>query len=404
MNIQENRLWNHIQELGMIGRAEDGSVTRLPFTKEDQQAETLLLKWMREAGLDTRVDAVGNVIGIYSGREPELPPVVCGSHFDSVVEGGIFDGCLGVLAGIEVLQTMKKQGIRPKRTHMVIGFRDEEGNRFGYGMVGSKSFCGVMGREGFQSTDANGYTLQEAMELAGFHPEDYTSCQSKAHRYYELHIEQGRILEDQDTAIGIVSGISALTRYTITFKGESAHAGATAMKHRIDPVVAMSAWISEITRLATLYPDTTATIGEIHTYPGACNIICDHVTCSLDIRSLKGEHIEEIMKKMEEFHKQSNSGVVMELQLEQHMDACPSDHEVITLLDKICKEQGIPVVHLASGAGHDAMNFKNVCPIGMIFVRSVRGYSHRKEEYSRKEDCALGCELLYQILCHEGHE
>lgn len=399
MNINTNRLWNHIQELGKIGQAEDGSVTRFPFTQVDHEAEVLILQWMREAGLQTRVDAVGNIIGYYEGSDPELTPVVCGSHFDSVKEGGIFDGCLGVMAGIEVVQTMKEQGIPVKRSCMVVGFRDEEGNRFGYGMVGSKSFCGVMDPEGFQSKDRENISLYEAMTMAGFHPDEYENCRQDAYAYYELHIEQGRLLEDQQVPVGIVEGIAALSRYTITFKGESAHAGATSMKHRNDPVVAMSAWISEITRMAESYPDTTATIGEIHTYPGACNIICDHVTCSLDIRSLKEEVIHLIMNHMAEFT--TNSSVTVEVYKEQELSACLCDQERINRLYAHSKACGIPVVMIASGAGHDAMNFKDVCPVSMIFVRSYKGYSHRKEEYSGKEDCALGCELLYKAICEE---
>lgn len=404
MDIHAERLWQHIQELGKIGRHQDGSVTRLPFTKEDQEAKERIARWMQEAGLRVRVDAVGNVIGTYEGTNQELAPILTGSHFDTVKHGGIFDGCLGLLAGIEALQTMREQGIRPLRTIMVIGFKDEEGNRFGYGMVGSKSICGNFAKEGLQSRDEEGITLYEAMTMAGYQPHAFASCKMDAvHAFYELHIEQGKVLERNHCTIGIVQGISGLARYTIQIYGESNHAGATVMEDRHDPVLGMCHWIQHITKVVTQYEKSVVTIGEIHTYPGVCNVICDHVEFSVDLRSIDHRIMEEIVQEMKacQSHPELRE-LRIEMVLEQVLAPCPSHPDLCYALEDIAHQEHVSTMTLVSGAGHDCMNFKDVCPVAMIFVPSYHGYSHRKEEYSKKEDCAAGCQVLYRALCEES--
>lgn len=402
MKINEKRLWNHIQKLGQIGKASDGSVTRFPFTKEDEAAAVQLKKWMQDAGLCVAADACGNIIGTLKGADPALPPVVCGSHFDTVKEGGIFDGCLGVLAGIEVLQTIREAGMQPQRSLMVIGFRDEEGNRFGYGMIGSRSICGKVDADGLQTLDQDGITLAQAMKQAGYHPEQYAACRiTPLKAYYEVHIEQADVLAAQGLSVGIVEGIAGLVRYTITIHGRSAHAGATPMHRRHDPVTAMSRWILRMTELAQQQPHTVATIGEIHTYPGACNIICDHVSFSLDLRSLDDSIRSHILHTMKEFEKtlEREQGVRVERCLKQQLPAAMCDEQLKQELESCCETLQLPILRLASGAGHDCMNFQDVCPMAMIFVRSQHeGASHCKEEYSTQKDCADGCQLLLEAL------
>lgn len=402
MKINEERLWRHIQELGQIGCSADGSVTRFPFTKEDEAAAELLKGWMQEAGLCVHVDACGNIIGTIPGKNEKLAPVICGSHFDTVKEGGIFDGCLGVLAGIEVLQTIQEAGIQPKRPLKVIGFRDEEGNRFGYGMIGSRSVCGNVDAAGLQSEDHDGITLAQAMQEAGYHPQRYISCRiAPLAAYYELHIEQADVLYAHDCPVGIVEGIAGLVRYTVTISGRSAHAGATPMQRRHDPVTAMARWITQITQLASQYPHTVATIGEIHTLPGACNIICDHVRFSLDLRSLDDLVIVRLLDAMQEFEKrlEKEQGIQVQRRLEQKLNASLCDESLKQELKQCCEQLGLQTMQLASGAGHDCMNFRDICPTAMIFVRSQHeGASHCREEYSTKEDCRDGCQLLLEAL------
>lgn len=398
MKIQSERLWQHIQLLGQTGRNKDGSITRLAFTDEDEQAARQIRTWMEEAGLKVSVDACGNIIGKLEGSQPELAPLICGSHFDTVSQGGMFDGCLGVLAGIEALQTMVEEGYQPKRTIQVMGFRDEEGNRFGYGMVGSKSVAGIFRPEGLEATDEDGRTLRQVMEQRGYRPQEYISCYIQPHAYFELHIEQAGVLEEKNVPLGIVEGISVLHRYTITVCGKSGHAGAIPMAQRCDPVPVMSQWITRITELAKQYPSTVATIGSIRTVPGVCNTICDRVVFSLDIRSLRDETLEEIIEKMHEMEENLPDGISIDWKQEQILTACICDEKFQADIEKMCQEEQIPAVRLVSGAGHDCMNFRGVCPAAMIFVRSADGASHKKEEYSTPSDCGDGCQILYRML------
>ena len=402
MKINGKRLWNHLQELGKIGENSDGSVTRLAYSDEDEQAKSFIECWMKEAGLDVYIDACGNVIGTLPGQDRSLSPVVCGSHFDTVKEGGIFDGCLGVLAGIEVLQTMKENQIMPLQDIRVIGFRDEEGNRFGYGMIGSHSVCGIVDKAGLKSQDFQGRTLEDVMLSKGYQPQNYSSCyMGNIRAYLELHIEQASLLSSQGCPVGIVTGIAGLERYTMTIHGRSAHSGATPMNYRQDPVLAMSKWILKVTELAKSYPSTVATVGVIETHPGACNIICDHVTFSLDLRSLDDDVRKDIMLKMKDYEIELTEelGVSFERRLDQTLTALHCHEEIMKKIEMSCQEDNVNYQYLVSGAGHDCMNFKNLCPTGMIFVASQNhGASHCKEEFSTFEDCQIGCQILFETL------
>lgn len=401
MRINQNRLWERIHELGKIGKNSDGSITRWPYTFEDEKAKELLMKWMQEAHLEVKKDDVGNVIGTMKGRDETLPPIVCGSHYDSVKNGGIFDGCLGVIAAIEVAQCLYEDGIQLLRNFLVIGFEDEEGNRFGYGMIGSKSVCNLIEEDGLNTKDENGITLVNAAKQLGYHINNYAACKiDPIHSYIELHIEQGKVLEKNDKPIGIVSGIAGLKRFDIEIQGISGHAGATPMNDRCDPIVIMSEWILKITELSKSYGNTVATIGKVSPYPGAYNIICQSVCFSLDLRSYQDDIILDIIKEMQSYNKQMEEVTGSRITMKEaiHLSAVHCDPNIQKELLILCEENQIETMTLMSGAGHDCMNFKDVCPTAMIFVRSKKGYSHRMEEYSSKEDCAKGCEILYQWI------
>ncbi len=406
MNINNHRLWQHIQELGNIGKNEDGSVTRFPFTEADEAAAALIRKWMREAGLDVHTDACGNVIGIRKGSDEKLSPIVCGSHFDTVKQGGIFDGCLGILAGIEALQTIDEAGIRLKRTIMIVGFRDEEGNRFGYGMIGSRSFCGNVDAIGLESKDENGMTLSEAMHQVGYHPEQYHTCKvTSIHAYVELHIEQADVLYRNGYSLGIVEGIAGLQRDTIVITGKSGHAGATPMHSRRDPILAMAEWITHISKQAMIHSHTTATIGRIQVEPGVCNVIAERATFSLDLRSLDESVIQAISDHMKQVEKtlEDRYHVRIQRSLDQKLPAVLCDETWKRKLEQCCEHLHIKTMRLPSGAGHDCMNFKQICPTAMIFIRSQNdGASHCKEEFSTMEDCENGCNLLLELLCRNS--
>lgn len=406
MKINKERLWRSIHELGRIGKNDDGSITRLAYTKEDQEACKFIEKKMRDAGLDVEYDYCGNIIGTLKSRNESEETIVCGSHFDSVKNGGIFDGCLGVLGAIEALQTMGEHNIRLKHNIKVIGFRDEEGNRFGHGMVGSRSISGLMEAEGFKSIDENGVSLGEAIDAAGYNHEFFENCViDNIRSYFELHIEQGAVLESNDKSVGIVEGIAGLHRYTVIIEGKADHAGATPMNLRHDPVVAMSKWISEVTRMVKTYKNTVVTVGELEVQPGAFNIICSSVKFSLDLRALEVEIINAILEDIEKLNKIISKDEKVSIKLEKNHIFLPAscDLEIRKNLTSFANDLNIKSMPIMSGAGHDAMQFKDRCKIAMVFVRSMNdGASHSKYEYSTIEDCANGVQLLCLALEKEG--
>lgn len=407
MDINKNRLWQRLETLGRIGRHADGSITRLSCTDEDAAARDWIIGEMTATGLDTRVDAVGNIIGVLHGQEAAAPVVLSGSHYDTVRHGGRFDGTLGLLSALEAAQTMVEQGKKIKHTLCIIGYKDEEGNRFGFGMAGSRCIAGIMDPEGFKAADQDGITMGAAMEAAGYHPQDYTSCDlNPIKSSVELHIEQARVLDGGQLSLGVVEGIAHLLLYEVKITGYSGHAGANPMKGRQDPVVAMSEWISAVTREASKEKYCVATVGIIHTWPGSFNVICESVTFTLDIRSMFMEEIDACMARMEEISRdiEQRHGVRIEITMTQELSGCTCDGAMKDRLDAIMERNHIPHCRLMSGAGHDSQNLARVCPCAMIFVRSVDGYSHRKEEYSTPEDCANGAQVLYEMLLSEAVE
>lgn len=406
MEINAQRLWNRLHQLGQIGVDPQGGVTRWTFTDADTQAKNWLISEMKAAGLDVHEDPVGNVIGVYNPGGSPLAPVLCGSHFDTVRNAGIFDGCLGLLAGVEAAQTFKENQIDLKRPLWIIGYRDEEGNRFNSGMIGSKTVTGKALPEDFLVQDAAGITLKEAMERCGYHPEAYRQGQiDPIYASVELHIEQGKVLEQNQCPVGIVEGIPYLRFYEVTLSGCSGHAGATPMNDRQDPVLAMTEWIRQITESARQKPYTVATVGCIQTFPGSTNVICDHVTFTLDIRSLDVAQIEACLREIEILEARLKSeGIQVRRELRHILYGMDCDERLKHQLETIVEKRNLPVFRLMSGAGHDSQNFKDVCPCAMIFVRSVNGYSHRKEEYTPIEDCAAGANVLMDMLYQLANE
>lgn len=401
MKVNQDRLWEHLQTLAAIGRNPDGSITRLPFTKQDQEAQDLIRTYMQQAGLSVEIDPVGNVIGKWMDQTMTGKPVVTGSHYDSVIQGGMFDGCLGILGAIEAITVLKESGYKPNRPIYCIGFKDEEGNRFGYGMIGSKAINGLVSDEDLLSKDEKGISLQQAMVDFQLEPSLYKQCQKTDFlAMIELHIEQGKVLEQKHKQIGIVTGIAGLSRYTITIYGESGHAGATQMKGRMDPMIPACELVLRIQKKASMLKDCVATVGKLETSPGACNIICDHVMLSLDVRSIDPANIDCIIDDVKAFLNQIPFQSTLEH--EQSLNCAPCSQSIQEQIIEVCQSNDLSFMSLMSGAGHDAMNFYEHCPIGMIFVESHKGYSHRKEEYTSPISCAQGTLVLAQMLQRLG--
>ena len=402
MNINSDRLWQMITQLGQIGRTDDGGITRLALTGEDLAAREKVISFMKKAGLKVRQDAAGNIIGRLDGKA-DGPVIMTGSHIDTVISGGAFDGALGVLAGIEALHTMKEKNITPSYPMEVVVFTDEEGTRFNLNFVGSRAMQGKFQKDFLAYKDADGIILSDSMQKAGIEPlsvNDAKLPQGYLKSYIELHIEQGKVLENNNLPAGIVSGIAGPLWLEFTITGEAAHAGATPMNIRRDPMAVAVKIIDEIFASASSYPNCVATVGRISALPGGINIIPSQVSFTLDLRDIDQNIIDEMTGKISAVIRKihSQNKVTVSTQITQQVAPVKCSDEIISCVKNAFSQLSLTPFELPSGAGHDAMNFSGVCPLGMIFVRSQKGLSHQKEEYSSQEDCALGAELLYLTL------
>jgi allantoate deiminase len=401
--INKERLYNRLIELGKIGRQESGGITRLAYTSEDRAAKELVKSFMREAGLSVREDAVGNIIGRKEGKNPKAPVILTGSHIDSVYHGGIFDGALGVVGGIEVLQTMNEREIVTEHPIEVYAFHDEEGTRFSYSMLGSRGVAGTLTREDLELVDKAGVTIAQAMQSQGLNPSEFQLASRQAHSlkaFIELHIEQGKVLECHNIPVGIVTGIVNELWMKFTVKGEAGHAGATPMNLRKDALVTASEIVQMIDREARKTGSTVATVGKLSVQPCGINIIPGTVEFTLDLRDLRQEVSDQVENVILSQARQicETKGLSIEWEILQRIPPSPCSEEFQIAAENAFRTLGLTPYKLHSGAGHDAMHLAPLCPIGMIFIRSKDGISHNPNEWSSLEDCAAGVKVLYHTL------
>jgi allantoate deiminase len=401
--INKERLNKRLLELGEIGKQESGGVTRLALSREDEEAIELVTTYMKEAGLTVRKDAVGNLIGRREGRTPNAPVVITGSHIDTVYEGGIFDGSLGILAGIEVLQTMNEQGIITEHPIEVCAYRDEEGVRFAVGLSGARGTVGKIKPDTLQHTDKDGISIAEALKSIGIDPlrigeAERPKGSAKAH--VELHIEQGKVLETKNLSVGIVTGICCSSRLKVRIVGEAGHAGTTPMNIRRDPLVATAEIIQLIEKETLKTGTTVGTVGRVTTHPGGVNVIPGMVEFTIDIRDLDGQ----VRDKVEESIITQAKEICQKRSVEMHIDVWrkgepkPCSESVQNVIREAFEKMDLEPFTLPSGAGHDSGNFYDFCEMGMIFIRSKDGISHNPAEWSSIEDCEDGVNVLYYTL------
>ena len=399
--IDGERLWRRISDLGEIGREEGGGVTRLSFTDEERAAKDRVASYMEEAGLSVYEDAVGNLFGRREGLNVQAPVVLIGSHVDSVYNGGNFDGPLGVLAGIEVLHAMEEQGIETEHPIEVVAFTDEEGVRFSFGMIGSRALAGKLTPEDLRNyEDGDGVSIESAMRAYGLDPERVAEAarpEGSVKAYVELHIEQGEVLENEDLPAGIVTGIAGPLWLRFVLEGEAGHAGATPMNLRRDALAAAAEIIGLIEAAAAQTPTTVGTVGQLDLEPGGINIIPGRVRFSLDLRDIDEGFRDRVEGRILEGAEEAcrRRGVGLEIETLQRLPPAPCSDLVKGAVKRACETLGIRPHALPSGAGHDGMQLTDLCPMGMIFVRSKNGISHNPDEWSSKEDCAVGADVLY---------
>jgi len=402
MQVNATRIYERIEKLATFTTTSHG-VTRLPFTHESQEVNALVAEWMKEAGMEVRIDPLNNVIGRYEGKEPNKPVLLIGSHLDTVVEAGKYDGILGVISGIEVIHTLHESRIMPNYPIEVVAFCDEEGARFHTTLIGSRAIAGTLRQEDLLAVDKDGISIRAALESIGQNPDMYHEAARDAESllgYVELHIEQGPVLEKIGQSCGVVSGIAGATRMKFTVKGEAGHAGTVPMDLRKDALMATSDMLLALEKIAQSYPDLVATAGTLTVLPGASNVIPGLVEGSIDIRCMDDRERKRVMTQMRAEWQAIATRRQVTLQLEKVLEspATLCSKKFIDTISGVLIEQDMNPVQLISGAGHDAMAVAAITDVGMIFVRCKGGISHNPAEEATVQDMEEGATVLLNTV------
>ena len=394
------RLLERIQTLGQVGALEGGGVCRLALTDQDREGRDLVHGWMRELGLATRVDKIGNVVGIRQGAE-DSAPVMIGSHIDSVATGGLYDGALGVLAGLEAVQTLNDAGITTRCPVAVGFFTNEEGARFAPDMMGSAVHQGSLPLvEALETVGTDGQSVGSELDRIGYSG-DVPVNDLVPRAYLELHIEQGPVLEESGTTIGAVTGVQGISWTEFQFSGVSNHAGTTPMRLRHDAGYVAAAVAVEARAIATrLGGHQVATVGVTELGPNLVNVIANQARVTVDLRNTSDSELALAEARMANFVASTAASEEVELQQRTLARFSPVefDPQIVGLIEAAAARCGCSCQRLPSGAGHDAQMFAPNCPTGMIFVPSLGGISHNVTEFTSKEDIAAGMNILMQVL------
>lgn len=389
--IQEKRISEELARMARI-TAPGRGINRLAFTDSDWEGRAYLVSLMKEAGLDVKVDAFGNIIGHLPGADETLPSVMIGSHADSVPDGGNYDGIAGVLTGIEIARSMKDDGFVNDRGLEIVIFACEESSRFDAGTLGSGAMRGKLSRKKLMDIhDHAGNSLYSVLRLRDLDPDNLDSAVWKKPlaAMFEVHIEPGRYLEHEGYPLGIVTGITAPYRLRVHIHGTESHSGATPMNLRHDGLAAAAEIILAVERtgLRTM-PEATATVTTLDALPNAMNVIPGKVTLGIDIRSISDDAKDEIEAHILDVIRQigRNRDISINVETLAHDKSVSISHDVSDFLLHTAQTLSIPAVKMTSGAGHDAMNWADYCPTGMLFFRSRGGISHAPEEYAGLSD------------------
>jgi allantoate deiminase len=400
--INKKRLLERIDRLAKCSETFPG-VTRLSFTKQCDEADLLLREWMEEAGMVVRRDEMNNLIGRYEGKNREGPVLMLGSHIDSVINGGKYDGTLGVITAIEVIQVLSNLGEIPSHPIEVVSFCDEEGVKFHTTFLGSRAMTGALTLDDLARCDERGISLSDAMRSRHLNPEDFQMAKRKPDSilgYLELHIEQGPLLEKINQPCGVVSGIAGVSRYSFLIEGMSGHAGTVPMYDRKDALTGAAEIIVKLEQLAKQYSPAVATVGKLSVKPGASNVIPEIVEGTIDIRDQDEKRKTMFLKDMVAMAYEVCKRRKLTCEFEKVMEVPPvscSNH-FIHLIEDVLEDNGISPYRMISGAGHDAMAIASLTPIGMIFVRCKKGLSHCPDEDVSLEDMEIGTKILLDTV------
>jgi beta-ureidopropionase / N-carbamoyl-L-amino-acid hydrolase len=397
--VDIGRLVDRIEALADIGPIDGGGNSRLALTDRDREGRDLVVTWMRDLGLSISVDGIGNVVGVWQAGEG--PPVLIGSHIDTVATGGRFDGNLGVLAGLEVIEALQQAGARPSRPIGVGFFTNEEGARFAPDMMGSLVYAGGLAIEQALDTIAiDGARLADELDRIGY-AGPTPSPGPVPYAFVELHIEQGPVLEQVGVQIGAVTGVQGISWTEFTFTGRSSHAGTTPMSMRRDPSVPAARLLLEARLLAErLGGPQVATVGRFEPYPNLVNVVPRSVRLTLDARNSDEAVLQHVEHELFAFAEAAaiEEGCILERRSLARFQPVQFDDRVIDLVAATARQLGLSVQRMPSGAGHDAQMFARICPTAMVFVPSVDGLSHNPAEFTAVADLENGANVLINVV------
>ncbi|ONG58742.1 Zn-dependent hydrolase [Pseudoroseomonas deserti] len=399
--IDAQRLWDSLMAMAEIGATPKGGVKRLTLTEVDKAGRQRFSEWCQAVGLTVRVDAIGNMFARREGRDPARKPVLLGSHLDSQPSGGKFDGALGVIAGLEVMRTLHGLNIQTEAPIELVNWTDEEGSRFGHSLMGSGAWAGIYTLEKvYGLADVEGVTVGEALEAIGYKGE-HPARPFPADAYFELHIEQGPILERESKQIGIVTGAQAQVWYDAVITGQDAHAGTTPPSARRDALLAAARLIERVDALMRERgEDGRGTVGQLHVLPNSRNVIPGEVRFSIEFRHPDNAVIEHLAGSFpaEAAALVATNGCALELTELFRIPMQPFDAGCVELVRQGAARLGYSAREIVSGAGHDAVYVARSVPTAMIFTPCKDGLSHNEAESILPEEAAAGCQVLFEAV------
>jgi hydantoinase/carbamoylase family amidase len=404
------RLHESIEELSKIGRQTGGGISRHSFTPADMQAREFVSDLMKDAGLIVQVDQFGNIIGRMKGVSDDLPTIMYGSHIDTVPNGGPLDGAYGVLSAIEVARTIHDQKISHKNPLEVIVFTDEEGFRFGGGLLGSLGLTGaLMPEDAYKMKDDEGISFGKAMMDAGLDPKTLASLHPNPNEiaaYVELHIEQGPVLEREKVPIGVVSSIVGFAELQVELEGVASHAGTTPMSYRRDALVGASEVVLGVNKAARRRRGAVATVGFLSVSPNAANVIPGKTTFSIDFRNHRTEGLRQLQNELTRLTKRLARENHLKVRMERKSFTKPArmSRRIVKLIRSSAQSLSLAYKEMPSGAGHDCQNMARITDVGMIFVPSRGGISHAPTESTDPQHLEAGANVLLNTIVQLSNE
>lgn len=405
LRVNGPRLWQSLMDLAQIGATPKGGVCRLTLTDLDRQGRDLVVGWAKAAGLTVDVDQIGNVFMRRAGKNNALAPIVAGSHIDTQPTGGKFDGNFGVLAALEVIRTLNDQGIETEAPVEMVFWTNEEGSRFVPVMMGSGVFAGIFSLEhAYAATDTEGKTVKEELTKIGYAGSSIPG-KHPIGAYFEAHIEQGPILEDQNITIGVVQAVLGIRWYDCVVTGQESHAGPTPMAMRKDALQVSTRIMQEVIHIAGQFaPHGRGTVGMVQVYPNSRNVVPGTVKFSIDFRNISDEEVDKMDTALKAFiHKVAQeSGLDIALNQVSHYPAAPFHPQCKDAVRRAAINLGYSHMDIVSGAGHDAVYMSMLAPTGMIFIPCKDGISHNEIEFASAEHVTAGANVLLHAMLEKA--